>query len=819
MKDWRRLSRVNARLYMVLFLVALIFVLINTLFIAWDVGAFEKGKGIDNSIMEQIAEAKKANAVYTLPETGLDLSRGIQDKVSNGSFGFGLTVLGIIFLLFVKELSYTDVRTREFQQTFPVRKTYVVLHEYVYFLLLIVGLSMLQAVMLFAVQRYYNNTWIRLSGVQAVPDGFMQVPDANLFTYMVFYIMELLLIYTWIFLGMTLAKNSLLGGGLAIVTWLGGLMTYGSFSYELIGWFLGKNPGFWDYENQVLQNAEAYYQWIDQYNRIDDFIGRILYADSLIGDMKVSGFMRGIVSASNPGEIELTLTQMFAILAGILLLEIVLLILAAGKRELSKGRLFYFTGVEALFAIFCGVMWFTVEAEGGYFLYVLNLPAEAVAAVMIVSSIAVVLVVLWLLYPVKLKKRERFSVRREKVSVRFSGGVREEVGKLFLREWAHYVLFLIPAIIWTLAIVNASHYYYEFLELENWREWMDRIPESVLSMFDGMASNMIEPFLGDGISFGIIPCLIIILLISKLPTYWQERDSYGRDFHGNLPISRSVDYWFHVVMDGLLLVIPVMVAGCYTAAYDGNVLKASGITISWLPQAFLGLTVIVCAFLLMLSGFLHFMEQMFPNGMMRLIGTAGIYGLLLYMLNAFATYAMTNPVVNTLYGIFTLRLPGGNYFDLDMVGQPGYEHMSKLYAYSHRLMDVPVLLDGESMSSLFTENSYYGDGREFSRLYDFSHVGSYLGYAVLYLVLAAILLMLGFACAKRKELSSQSLYFNFERFLFAGIIAAAFFSVMLNLTVAPWHKALVCISTLFLFVVLVVVLTPDGINRLRRRKA
>ena len=129
--------------------------------------------------------------------------------------------------------------------------------------------------------------------------------------------------------------------------------------------------------------------------------------------------------------------------------------------------------------------------------------------------------------------------------------------------------------------------------------------------------------------------------------------------------------------------------------------------------------------------------------------------------------------------------------------------------YEHERLDVPVLYNGESLGELLKSNmNYAGFDSEFSRLYDYSHVSSYMGFVLLYIALAALFILFAYKCHIKKDHSRQGLYFTFEKYILAGVISVTVLCMMAGLSVSTWHSMLVIAMVIILYIVFVKLMTP-----------
>ena len=98
---------------------------------------------------------------------------------------------------------------------------------------------------------------------------------------------------------------------------------------------------------------------------------------------------------------------------------------------------------------------------------------------------------------------------------------------------------------------------------------------------------------------------------------------------------------------------------------------------------------------------------------------------------------------------------------------------------------------------------------QFSAFYNASNVSGYIGYVLLYIAIAAVFLYFAGRLAKKQEHSVDGLYFPFAKYVFAAAVSIAMGIVLLQNAIAWWHRMLIGILIIGIFVVLVYHLDPE----------
>lgn len=212
---------------------------------------------------------------------------------------FWVALLGMALLLFVRHFSFVDRRTMEFQMFMPVKKRMAAIHDYICSLGVIV-IPWLVTICTFAIAQARHNSAL-IATDQAWKEE-AQIAGMELWKVGLCYLLYLVCAFTILYLGIVICKNGIVGMAVMAAVWS---IAYFLEVYESSGSLLG-------------------------YLLTPEFFLRDLYH-------KPAG-MTGLAN-----------------LFGVTVFMILLIIIAAEKRELSRGKWFYFPFLDYLFPVVCGV--------------------------------------------------------------------------------------------------------------------------------------------------------------------------------------------------------------------------------------------------------------------------------------------------------------------------------------------------------------------------------------------------------------------------------------------------------------------------------
>lgn len=781
MQDNQKLSKAMAKPYRIMFLAALGVMLLYAASVC--TGTLRADSGVRETIQYMIDTEMQNSAehTYTLPQTGLDLS-GVAREWGNELTLYMMLGLALLFLA-LRHIAVADSSAKEFQQSLPVKGHSVVMHTYRVFAGMITAMVLLFGVVCSVYQAYYDHVWVEIAGGSA-PAGFYGIPAASLWTYLIFCAMAILLLFTWVYLGMTLTKNPLAGILLSVGTWFGT-----SWVYDLVSWDLMKRlcglP-----KDEMLMTAEDWAKW-DLAQKISDFLEEgLLNPAEGFWNYEVRGFMRGTY-----GE-DLPLALYFGALVILLLAEIGLIRLIAEKRTLTGGgRLFYFRKAEYAAAIFYGVLWLSVLGD-----FCVDFSEGFVFAVF--TGIVIWLEVLLLVPAEGFHKTVDYRLTRRQITgrtkpsgsmagqeipgkTRTSGSMTGQFSRVWHTQWKRCLVFTVSGIMAAYLVINDV--FYHTADAVDFNSLPDQSKALVLDSFLGGIFEWCHLYL-------ILP-LLLVLTGSKLMGYWQEWLAPVREFTGSLPLKRHMQYWGSVLADLCIMLLPLMLAEGKLFRKVNAVTASWQIKLPWLADSMAGIVLADLAYTVMLVGLLHIMEELFSSGIARPLGFWSSLLCIKVSIQSLLEAFHNLPVIERLYGYLTME---GGFVKL---------RAWNITEYEHALAPVPILYQGEHIDFLSVNGK---TGIWLSALYSFSDPSSYMGYVLTYLAIGAVLLALGVHMAKKKDLSRNGLNFRFGKYLLAALYAGTFFCMTQPYAVAGWHRALLAAAAILAFYLLVWGMTPAG---------
>lgn len=361
MKDFVKITKATWKFYLTVLIVSLLFVVCNSLLLC---------NGRTFQYVDDVSSFHSEGVVFT------DF---IIDKMQNYDLlGFHFIIAAIAGILFIRHFVFMDQRTKEFQYFLPVKQRTLVLHDFLFMTGIIVISFLMMAGIFLAGQTKYNKDMLKAASIHQIEgmDSSM-VSNANgeMIKYILYYFIFVFFVFSIIFLGMLLCRNCFAGGIIAIVIWrmcicfLDNIYFDGWYEYDVyrIGIFHRET----EVSNALIKMSERICIAIDPY-----------------------GFSWEILSNKDNGNI-------LFITVGCIVAVVLLIVIAAGKIELSKGKLFYFSCVDCLFSIACGVS----------VTFYLNREFRADIFLSVIIGAAVWIFIWWLIHPRANRKRNKWEVK------------------------------------------------------------------------------------------------------------------------------------------------------------------------------------------------------------------------------------------------------------------------------------------------------------------------------------------------------------------------------------------------------------------------
>lgn len=358
------------------------------------------------------------------------------------------------------------------------------------------------------------------------------------------------------------------------------------------------------------------------------------------------------------------------------------------------------------------------------------------------------------------------------------------MSKLWKQEWKYHMFFIIVTTLIPFFVCHSGlEEEYRELFIRQAREGLQGW--EVLQRCEWLMGSVHYCFFND-----IIIIVLVSVLIKKAMIYWIEQARYGREFIQSLPIRKVNRVQYHLLMDLLQIVVPLLIYGIYDYLQIDVFLKdAAKIYLPWLFGSFCGMMVIVISYMIMLMGVLYIMECIFVSGSAKMIGFIGTCIMAVTSLNCLFNQLYANKLMQNVMGFFTMESVGGAQYNLTTSSRFGVDNMYTWeYGYNswyYEHMNPPMQYMGEwvdydSIGTTAAEFKLWLSA--LNRSFTFSNVSSYIFYVICYLVIGFALIAVAMWLTNKRELSKDVFYFGFGRYLMSGMIA-----LTLLFMITDWH--------------------------------
>lgn len=324
MKETGKMWKITRQFYLVALVVVLLFVVWNCIYICDMEGFAFDGKSVEQTIIERIES--KSGAVSVSPA---GLAEIVNDKMFDMTlFGRTWTFIGITFLMTARYFAYADVRTREFQMTWPICKWKRSLFDYVALLFLIIVGWATEVLVLFTAGNHYNKVAMQILTERSLDTSAFQnlaAENKAFLLLMSVYLLYMILFYTFLFLGMTAAKNPLLGIPVCLVWYLTLMFSFSTTDY-------------WMWCDEVEAGRIIMDSPLPERLQVVRGLNSLLFSVGLYEDIDIYGLTE-VKEYSNIGPISNTTGIIALVLLAVLMFVLAMYI--SKKKELSSGKLIY----------------------------------------------------------------------------------------------------------------------------------------------------------------------------------------------------------------------------------------------------------------------------------------------------------------------------------------------------------------------------------------------------------------------------------------------------------------------------------------------
>ena len=332
MAGFAKMTKVTKQFYLVALLVVLLLTVADSLYVCMDDNTAFNGKVFFYD-MGSISQEQFIEKIGSNLSRGKDIANIYCDKVNDFEmFGYYPMLLVLIIILLVKQCAFFNVRSAEFKQTFPVKQSVQILHDYLSVLGILVLSALLQLGIFLVYQTSFNMEMLKTAKSFSVASASEQIigsANEKLMLYWAVYLLYIIAAYTWIYMGMILAKNPIVGVILSVIVKYNMLFLVDAYK--------------WTYFSDVLNDHMEFSYWLDYISSPHDAFG--------FGGW---GLMTGVPQVILPTACSLLAVSVLLVL---------LMPLVGKKRELSKGKLLYFPILDYPLSFILAILFFEIAGN------------------------------------------------------------------------------------------------------------------------------------------------------------------------------------------------------------------------------------------------------------------------------------------------------------------------------------------------------------------------------------------------------------------------------------------------------------------------
>lgn len=315
---------------------------------------------------------------------------------------YGVVLVEILFLLAGTQLVFADERMKEFQSTWPVKNWIRELYHYVSILGVLLSGIFLQLLILLGIQNRYNYMLMDVVGADRQNDlvsGLLKTSNQELVRVMLYYMLVVAVLYSWIYLGMCIAKKPVIGV-------IGSLTIWNGIVYVCEEWnwyFASRDVVHYMVDGELGYKLQLYlhkFRMIIACLLSNDVAKTCYQPDKRCFQMWCFDSEESIYSVSTWIFLKILLWVLF----------VLAIVLVAWKKDLAKGRVFYFSGLNVVFSLFAGIVGGTVWARQLVLRGVKDIAGYDCVSI-IFMGVVTMLVTLLVLQPRSVKKKNCLEVK------------------------------------------------------------------------------------------------------------------------------------------------------------------------------------------------------------------------------------------------------------------------------------------------------------------------------------------------------------------------------------------------------------------------
>lgn len=395
MKDLKKIISISKKFYICVFSVLCIFVIFDCIDVIKYNNFLEYDSGIKYLVDKEINKYE-FDVQYQFDEYRMNGAKIFADRLCGlaGTYSaYWYTLLGVLLILLLRNYTLTKTKNSVFSDTLSDNKVAWELHDFFATVMCFLGAYLIQTVIMIKTQTKNNMMVADYFGEHLNSSYVTEVIESSnrtlIFT-MLYYLMTIIMFYTWVYLWMKLSKNPLIGVGIA-------LFIYKSINYVL---------------TIVITRMEAVWEVITSKSYTEmpqEFRQKLVNAVSL-KSLLVDGEARYHYDENSKKIIFfdtmkfLSVNKWIMIKIIFMIVMLLIIVLVAKKRELTKGKLLCFSILDYVLAGHVGVVIYFFAME--HLVPYETMTRTSGMNISVLIGIIAAVIIFLLIHPIKVRKEK-----------------------------------------------------------------------------------------------------------------------------------------------------------------------------------------------------------------------------------------------------------------------------------------------------------------------------------------------------------------------------------------------------------------------------
>jgi len=290
--------------------------------------------------------------------------------------------------------------------------------------------------------------------------------------------------------------------------------------------------------------------------------------------------------------------------------------------------------------------------------------------------------------------------------------------------------------------------------------------------------------------FELYPKLLIVgFIILHGIMLWGQRNKSEREFLETLPVKREMFSIYRFAMDVITMISALIITCIVTYLHLYTNFLDYEITLPWLASSIFGYGATLCCYMILILGVMYVLESFVVRGDLKIITTVGCMAMFNFSTSWIYEAAIfgQNHIFNKFIGF--IRMYGVGDKTIFMHSDGWYKYIE----WIEKDMPYDLYYQGQVFEFATGANCIddvrsmwgYTDG-----VVSMSHPKLYIGFALAYLIIGALLFAFGIYLIKKQDLAKKGFYFDFAFIVVGVLIFATVFTYFITIIPEYWYSCI-----------------------------